>query len=151
MTCPQTSHVLESMLLPTHPIPIRRKLLNSIPGSVSYLANNPSGSHIIDACWHATDGIKHYREKIAKEMAEGEDEIRNDFFGKRVWRNWNMDGFIAGRYDWGRRFGGQEVGQQFAKRPVVKEKPWQKKAREKMNEGGRGSGANNVSVKRVVQ
>lgn len=62
-----------------------------------------------------------------------------------------MDGFITGRFDWGRQFGGQEAGQQFAKRPVVKEKPWQKKAREKTNEGGSGTGANDVSVKRVVR
>ena len=102
MTSPKTSHVLESLLSPTYPVPIRRKLLNHILGSVSKLSTSPTGSHIIDACWTATNGLKHYREKMAREMADEEDVIRGDFFGKRVWRNWSMDGFVSGRFDWGR-------------------------------------------------
>lgn len=142
MTSPQTSHVVESMLSSKYPVPIRRKLLNHILGSVSSLVKDPAGSHIIDACWDATQGIKHYREKIAREMADEADDIRTDFFGKRVWRNWNMDGFVGGRFDWGRQNGPQEG--QFAKRPVIKEKPWQKWAREKASDGS-GEGVTSYS------
>lgn len=65
-------------------------------------------------------------------MADQADDVRSDYFGKRVWRNWNMDGFIGGRFDWGRQAGTPE--EQFAKRPVVKEKPWQQR---RSNEKGR--------------
>src|SRR5438552_14807652 len=125
MTSPQTSHVIESMLSSKYPLPVRRKLLNHILGSVVSLAKDPAGSHIIDACWDATQGIKYYRERIALEMADQADDVRIDYFGKRVWRNWNMDGYVGGRFDWGRQ-GVTEEGR-FAKRPVVKEKPWRKR------------------------
>ena len=133
MTSPQTSHVIESMFSSKYPVPIRRKLLNHVLGSVSSLAKDPAGSHIIDACWDATQGIKYIREKIAREMADQEEDLRMDFFGKRVWKNWNMDGFVTGRFDWGRQDG--QLEGQFAKRPVVKEKPWQKWARQKPPQG----------------
>jgi hypothetical protein len=67
---------------------------------------------------------------MAKEMADQEDIVRTDYFGKRVWRNWNMDGFVGARFDWGRTQGGQEE-RQFAKRPEVKKKPWEKEVEKK--------------------
>ena len=112
------------MLSQQFPVPKRRKLLNHILGSVVGLATDPAGSHIIDACWGATENIRHYRDKIAAEMAEQEDAIRNDFFGKRVWRNWDMNGFVSQRFDWGRPKGEQE--RKFAKMPVVKKKVWER-------------------------
>jgi nucleolar protein 9 len=113
------------MLSLTFPVNLRRKLVNHIFGSTVSLAIDPAGSHIIDASWQATQDIRHYREKMAQEMADHEDTVRPNFFGKRVWRNWNMDGYVSNRFDWGRQKG--EEGIQFAKKPVVKEKPWGKK------------------------
>ena len=123
MISPQTSHVIESMLSLKFPVRLRRKIINHILGSVVSLAKDPAGSHIIDACWDATQDIRHYREKMAREMADQEDVVRTDFFGRRVWQNWNMDGFVVARFDWGRQDGGHD--RQFAKTPVLK-KPWQK-------------------------
>ena len=111
------------MLSPEIPVRFRKKLLNHILGSVASLATDPAGSHVIDACWNATRDIRHYKEQIAKEMAEKADSVRNDYFGKRVWRNWNMDAFVSGRFDWGRQDGSE--GKQFAKRPVPRTKKWQ--------------------------
>jgi hypothetical protein len=136
MTHPQTSHVIEYMLATTFPVPQRKKILNHILGSVVTLATDPAGSHVIDACWEATGDIRHYREKMAREMAEQADVVRTDFFGKRVWRNWNMDAFVAERFDWGQQHGAEQ--RQFAKTPVVKKKPWQKFADRKASGMGRG-------------
>ena len=112
------------MLHKTFPQRFRRKILNHILGSVVLLAKDPAGSHIIDAAWDATHDMRYLRENMAKEMAAQEDIVRNDFFGKQVWRNWNMDGFVAARFDWGRTLGGEE--RSFAKRPEVKrKKPWE--------------------------
>ena len=125
MTSPQTSHLLERMLSLTFPTRIRRKLLNHILGSVVMLAKDPAGSHIVDACWNATHDMRHYREKMAREMAHQVDVVKDDFFGKRVWRNWNMEGFMDGRFDWGRKKDSSQGGQ-FAKMPIVKTKAVQK-------------------------
>ena len=72
---------------------------------------------------------------MAKEMALEEDTVRTDFFGRQVWKNWNMDGFVGERFDWGRD-GEGEMG--FAKRPEVKKKPWQRFTEKKALEGGKG-------------
>lgn len=126
MTSPQTSHVLERMLSLTFPTRIRRKLLNHILGSVVMLTKDPAGSHIVDACWNATHDMRHYREKMAREMAQQADVVKDDFFGKRVWRNWNMEGFMDGRFDWGRQQDGSRGGQ-FAKMPIAKPKAMQER------------------------
>jgi hypothetical protein len=123
------------MLAQRYPVALRRKLLNHILGSVVSLAVDGAGSHIIDACWGATENIKHYRDKMATEMAAQEDIVRNNFFGKRVWRNWNMHGFVNQRFDWGR--GSGEQGRKFAKMPVVKKKVWQRPDGQGQG-GGRG-------------
>ena len=138
VTCPQTSHVVEYMLNKQFPQRFRRKIINHILGSVVTLAKDAAGSHIIDACWEATYDMRYYREKMAKEMADQADVVRGDFFGRRVWRNWNMDGFVGARFDWGRT-GGEEQERQFAKRPEVKtKKPWQKAVEKRALEGGKG-------------
>ena len=100
------------------------------------LSMDPAGSHIIDACWAATSDMHHYRERIARELSEQSDTIRDDFFGKRVWRNWKMDGFTTKRFEWGREGSGQEA--RYAKKPAVKKKPWQKMAEKKQQSIGRG-------------
>lgn len=136
LTHPQTSHVIEQMLSSQYPVPLRRKIINHILGSTVKLAIDPAGSHIIDACWAATQDIRHYRQKMAKEMAQEEDTVRTSYFGKQVWRNWNMDGFVGDRFDWGRAEGDQQE-KKFAKMPVVKKKPWQRFAEKKGLEGTR--------------
>jgi hypothetical protein len=133
MTNPATSHVLEALLSSKKsPTISRRKLLNHVLGSVSSLSKDPAGSHIVDACWTATRDLRYYRERIAKELADDADDVRGGFFGRRVWKNWDMDGFVSSRFDWGRDSMAQE--KQFAKRPVVQEKPW------KQRKDGQGKG-----------
>jgi len=62
-----------------------------------------------------------------QEMTSQEDIVRNDFFGRRVWKNWNLDAYVSGRMaDWER--GGRGGARQFAKIPVAK-KVEQKKVR----------------------
>lgn len=77
---------------------------------------------------------------MAKEMAEEADTVRTNYFGRQVWRNWNMDGFVGDRFDWGRE--GEEQQEKFAKMPVAKKKPWQKFAEKKRldMEGNAGKG-----------
>jgi nucleolar protein 9 len=115
MTHPTTSHAIESMLSPALPVPLRRKLVNHILGSVVPLATSPTGSHIVDAAWDATQDIRFQKEKIAKEMSLQGDVVRNDFFGKRVWRNWRMGVYVVNEGEWR----SAEGEGKYAKRPVV--------------------------------
>jgi len=125
MTHPFTSHVVELMLAKDIPVKWRRMIINHIIGSVASLATDAAGSHIIDACWEATGDIRHQRDKIAAELADEADVVRNNFFGKRVWRNWDMTAFVTNRMEW--RRGQGPSGTLYAKSPVVKKKPWQQR------------------------
>ena len=73
----------------------------------------------------ATRDLRYYRERIAKELVDNADDVRGDFFGRRVWKNWDMDGYVSSRFDWGRAV--TVDGKGFAKKPVVQEKPWKRK------------------------
>ena len=123
MKSAQTSYIIEQILSSpptiTIPKPLHRKLLNHILGSVVELAIHPAGSHIIDACWNATNDLHHYRPKIVQEIIAQEDVVRNDFFGRRVWKNWKLDAYVNGRMaEWER--GGATGERQFAKIPNSK-------------------------------
>lgn len=61
---------------------------------------HPAGSHIVDAAWIATDGIMNYKQSIAQELINSEGKIRESFFGRTVWRNWNMDKYKTRRDEW---------------------------------------------------
>lgn len=98
---PQGSHVVQSLLLSPHSTtPDKRKLLNLLGGSFAVLAMHPAGSHIVDAAWIATNGIMNYKQSIAQELINSEGEIRESFFGRTVWRNWNMDKYKTRRNEW---------------------------------------------------
>lgn len=98
---PQGSHVIQSLLLSLHSTaPDKRKLLNLLKGSFAVLAMHPAGSHIVDAAWIATNGIMNYKQSIAQELINSEGEIRESFFGRTVWRNWNMDKYKTRRNEW---------------------------------------------------
>jgi len=142
MTNPATSHVLEALVSAEEaPAISRRKLLNHVLGSVASMSKDPAGSHIIDACWTATRDLRYYREKIAKELVDNAEDVREDFFGRRVWKNWDMDWYVSSRFDWGR--GITADGKGFAKRPVVQEKSWKRKKDGRYGPG-RDSGRQNL-------
>lgn len=98
---PQGSHIIQSLLLsPYSTTSDKRKLLNLLKGSFAVLAMHPAGSHIVDAAWIATNGIMNYKQSIAQELIGSEGEIRESFFGRTVWRNWNMDKYKTRRNEW---------------------------------------------------
>ncbi|KAK9477197.1 armadillo-type protein [Lipomyces japonicus] len=95
------SHVVESILrLSNLSVPTRRKLLNDFFGHLTSLALGPGSSRIVDAFNLTSQGIKHYRDKIAQELLQNRETIQRNSYGRKVWKNWNMDLYVRARYQW---------------------------------------------------
>ncbi|KAL5121125.1 Nucleolar protein 9 [Pleosporales sp. CAS-2024a] len=95
------SRTLQAALTAEHATVIfRRKMIQQFYGHVGELALDPSASRVIDAIWHGTHGLAFIRERIAEELAENENSLRQSFVGRAVWRNWRMDLYKRKRADW---------------------------------------------------
>ncbi|ORY77703.1 armadillo-type protein [Protomyces lactucae-debilis] len=98
---PAPAKLMESFLLHTRTSPISRKLLiNSLFGSFPDLACDARSSRLVDVCWQATGPIKLYKDRIAHELVDAADQVRANFYGRIVWRNWHLDLFKNKRGDW---------------------------------------------------
>lgn len=98
---PTASRTLQAALTAQHASVIfRRKMIQQFYGHVGELALDPAASRVIDAVWHGTHGLAFIRERIAEELAENENSLRESFVGRAVWRNWRMDLYKRKRGDW---------------------------------------------------
>ncbi|KAJ6143356.1 hypothetical protein N7471_002809 [Penicillium samsonianum] len=98
---PTSSRVLQQALTSTTSTPqIRRQLTTRFQGHLTPLALSSSGSHVVDALWSATKDIFFVKERMAQELEQHEQELRDSFVGRAVWRNWSMDLFKRRRRDW---------------------------------------------------
>jgi nucleolar protein 9 len=106
---PTTSRVLQQALTSTTSTPqIRRQLTTRFQGHLTPLALSSSGSHVVDALWSATKDIFFVKERMAQELEQHEQELRDSFVGRAVWRNWSMDLFKRRRRDWAHKAKGLE-------------------------------------------
>lgn len=93
--------VLESFLESTKTTVLQRKrVLNAFFGHFVELSCDATASRFVDLCWSATGQIKLYKDRIAQELLEQADEVRGNYYGRIVWRNWNMDLFKNKRGEW---------------------------------------------------
>lgn len=98
---PISSHVLQDALsLPTSTIQFRRQIMPRFFGHMSDLALDASGSHVADVLWPATIDLIFVKERLATEMVESEQTLRDSFFGRAVWRNWSLDLYKRRRGYW---------------------------------------------------
>ncbi|KAJ5158569.1 Armadillo-like helical [Penicillium coprophilum] len=106
---PTSSRVLQQALTSQTSTPqIRRQLTTRFQGNLTPLALSSSGSHVVDALWHATKDIFFVKERMAQELEQHEQELRDSFVGRAVWRNWSMDLFKRRRRDWAHKAKGLE-------------------------------------------
>ncbi|KAJ5382761.1 Armadillo-like helical [Penicillium concentricum] len=121
---PTSSRVLQQALTSTTSTPqIRRQLTTRFQGHLTPLALSSSGSHVVDALWTATKDIFFVKERMAQELEQHEQELRDSFVGRAVWRNWSMDLFKRRRRDWAHKAKGLEErteSNEGAARPVSK-------------------------------
>jgi nucleolar protein 9 len=111
-----TSHILQSALTPSPSnLPFRRKLINKFlpstssaenaeaPNPILTLALDKSGSHVLDALYVGTTGLMMLKERICSTLLEHEAQLREDFVGRVVLRNWMVELFGRRRSEWVRR------------------------------------------------
>ncbi|XP_065270620.1 nucleolar protein 9 [Emys orbicularis] len=98
---PAGSHVYDALLAsPSVRRKPRRKVLRGLQGHFVSLACNKHGSRVLDAIWsRATLPAKR---QIAQELAEQEQQLRNDPFGHHLVRNFALTHFLNRRRDWDR-------------------------------------------------
>lgn len=82
------------------PNTLKRQLVPRLYDSVSELAIDASGSHVVDALWIATNGSHFMKEKIADILRKHEPKLRESNYGRNVWRNWFMDSYTRRRGEW---------------------------------------------------
>lgn len=98
---PTASRTLQAALTsPNASVIFRRKMIMQLYGKVGELALDPAASRVIDAVWDGTNGLAFIRERIAEELSENENAMRESFVGRAVWRNWHMDLYRRNRHDW---------------------------------------------------
>lgn len=115
-----TSHILQSALRPTPPnLSFRRKLINRfLPSAESGNANDTDtqpqdpmltlalskpGSHVLDALYAGTTHLMNLKERICSILLSHETQLREDFVGRVVLRNWMVELFGRRRGEWVRR------------------------------------------------
>lgn len=105
-----TSHILQAALLPfasTANQTFRRKFINAIisqsprfESPLLTLALSNSGTHILDSLLPSSTSLLSIIERIATTLCTHENELRESFTGRIVWRNWSLDLFKRRRGDW---------------------------------------------------
>lgn len=93
------SRLLEKLLRPSINTIERRKFLNKINGQCVDLARDPFASHVMDRLWNFSYKMNNFREKIANELV-ADDDLKENTYGKAVWRNWSLDKFLRRKSDW---------------------------------------------------
>lgn len=78
----------------------RRVIIQKLSTVVLQLTFDEIGSHLLESLWKATIDLQFLRERIAKQLAEHEHEIRDSHSGRYIWRSWMMDLFIRRKQSW---------------------------------------------------
>ncbi|KAJ5721770.1 Nucleolar protein 9 [Penicillium malachiteum] len=104
-----SSRVLQQALTSKTSKPqFRRQFTTRFQGHMVELAQDNSGSHVVDCLWEATKDIFFVKERMAQELAAEEMLLRDSFIGRAVWRNWSMDLYKRRRGEWTGRAKGIE-------------------------------------------
>lgn len=105
-----TSHILQAALIPltsTSNQTFRRKLINALitpsphsPSPLLTLASSNSGTHVLDSLLPSSTTLLSLIERVSTTLCTHENELRESFTGRIVWRNWSLDLFKRRRGDW---------------------------------------------------
>lgn len=115
------SHVVENVLKPELDIIYRRRLLNQFQGEIVNMACNSYASHIVDRLWSFTLKLNMYKERIAKELVDQKEKVKESIYGRLVWKNWKMELYMRKRHDWNFAIKEEEFEKFPPKAPVTEE------------------------------
>ncbi|KIV82485.1 hypothetical protein PV11_04594 [Exophiala sideris] len=95
------SRVVQAALVPSQSnIQFRRQFVPRFYGHIDTLAQNASGSYVVDALWAATDGLHFMKESVANELARHASIIRESRSGRTVLKNWELDMYQRRPAEW---------------------------------------------------
>ncbi|KAK5061165.1 hypothetical protein LTR84_007707 [Exophiala bonariae] len=98
---PAASRLIQAALNPSDlNASFRRKFVPKFSGQMVSLSLELTSSYVADALYPATDGLHFMKEKLAKELAGSETQLRESPFGRNVWKNWAMDLFRRRPGEW---------------------------------------------------
>ncbi|KAI0205941.1 pumilio-family RNA binding repeat domain-containing protein [Astrocystis sublimbata] len=102
-----TSHViLGALSTPSQSKIFHKALVAALRPHVMELANSEHGNKVLSAIITVpsrSEGISlpfHIKESIMTELGQHEQELRDSFIGRRIWRNWKGDYWRNRRVDW---------------------------------------------------
>ncbi|KAH8592295.1 armadillo-type protein [Bisporella sp. PMI_857] len=103
-----TAHILQAALHPLlTPLPSRRKLISailcpseSVPSPVITLSSSNVGTHILDSLLLNAPSLFLFAERISASLLGHEEQLRNSWTGRIVWRNWSCDLLKRRRSEW---------------------------------------------------
>ncbi|KAI8948715.1 pumilio-family RNA binding repeat domain-containing protein [Xylaria longipes] len=102
-----TSHViLDALSTPSQNKIFHKALVAALRPHVMELANSEHGNKVLSAIIAVpsrSEGISvpfHIKESIMTELGQHEQELRDSFIGRRIWRNWRGDLWRNRRVDW---------------------------------------------------
>lgn len=98
---PPASRLIQASLSPSDlNASFRRQFVPRFSGHMVALSLELTSSYVADALYPATDGLHFMKEKLAKELAASEMQLRESPFGRNVWKNWAMDLFRRRPGEW---------------------------------------------------
>ncbi|KAJ9603894.1 Nucleolar protein 9 [Cladophialophora chaetospira] len=107
-----SSRVVQTALSPTEfNIQFRRHFVPRFYDQIATLAQDLTGSYVSDALWSATDGLHFMKQRLARDLANNESQLRDSPFGRNVWKNWAMDIYSRRPGEWQALAKGQERDQ----------------------------------------
>lgn len=96
-----SSRVIQSALSPTDTnSQFRRQFVPRFYDHVFTLSQDLTGSYVADALWSATEGLQFMKERLARELANNESQLRESPYGRNVWKNWAMDAYQRRPAEW---------------------------------------------------
>ncbi|KAI0965603.1 pumilio-family RNA binding repeat domain-containing protein [Xylaria arbuscula] len=102
-----TSHVImDALSTPSQNKIFHKALVSSLRPHVMKLADSEHGNKVLSAIIAVpsrSEGISlpfHIKESIMTELGQHEQDLRDSFIGRRIWRNWKGDLWRNRRVDW---------------------------------------------------
>ncbi|KAJ2988498.1 hypothetical protein NUW58_g3943 [Xylaria curta] len=102
-----TSHVIvDSLSTPSQNKVFHKALVAALRPHIMELANSEHGNKVLSAIITVpsrSEGISlpfHIKESIINELGQHEQELRDSFIGRRIWRNWKGDLWRNRRVEW---------------------------------------------------
>ncbi|KAI0538541.1 pumilio-family RNA binding repeat domain-containing protein [Xylaria digitata] len=102
-----TSHVIvDALSTPSQNKIFHKAVVAALRSHIMELANSEHGNKVLSAIISVpsrSEGISlpfHMKESIMTELGQHEQELRDSFIGRRIWRNWKGDLWRNRRVDW---------------------------------------------------